>query len=63
MSSFREKLEELVGQEVMLRVTEGDTLDGILKEVGEDYLIMEVARGGRRIYNLRNISNIAEIPK
>ena len=44
MSNFHDKLNEFVGQEIFLKDVNNSSYGGILKEVGEDFCVLAIAK-------------------
>lgn len=44
MSNFSEKLKENLGQEIFLKDTNNSSYGGILKEIGDDYCVLAIAK-------------------
>lgn len=57
MSSFRDRIKEYSGQEIFLKDVNGTAYSGFLKEVGEDYCTLIIAKR-QLTYNLSHIVSV-----
>ncbi len=57
MSVFKDKVKEYLGQEIFIKDVNGTAYAGILKEVGEDFCVLLIAK---RVlaYNIHHIVSI-----
>lgn len=57
MSNFTERLKENLGQEVFLKDSNNSSYGGILKELGDDYCVLAIAKRVV-IYQLAHIVSV-----
>jgi hypothetical protein len=59
METLKEKLRKFMGKEIFIKDTNGTSFGGILKELGEDYCVMGIAKR-KVIYTFNHIVTVEE---
>ena len=57
MNLFRDKIKTYIDQEIFLKDVNGTAYSGILKEVGEDFCTLQIAKR-QLTYNLAHIVSV-----
>jgi hypothetical protein len=57
MLKFQERIKEYLRQDVLVKDVNGGSYNGILKEVGEDYCVLAIAKRAL-VYNLIHVVSL-----